>query len=399
MAWRLVAACAAGYLAGSLSPAYWLGRLTRRIDVRERGYRNAGTRNVYHLLGLGPAALTAVIDLGKGVAVVLLARRLLGLASPWAELAGAAAVLGHIFPFYLGFRGGKGLATAVGLYLFLVGQAMARGEFFYGTFLAVLASAGLLFAASRNGDLTGLGAFGFLSVVTPLESGLGAPGIVPWLLALFLFAMSVWNCLRNRVFVFRTQKEQKWWRVIVRPLALLFIPIDLLFRRPPLLYLLGVLCLLFAGMDLARLLSRRQPAPLRLLFKRSEQKRFSSMTSFLVAIFLVFLVFPGSLPYFCLGFITLGDMFGKVVGLRFGRRLLLGGRTLEGTLAFAAGSFMCAWVLHLALPAPPLPLYAVVAGPLFAAGVELFSGRLDDNFTVGVVSGAFLYALRFFLKA
>jgi acyl-phosphate glycerol 3-phosphate acyltransferase len=396
-AWRAVAAILVGYLAGSISPAYWLGRLVKGIDVRVHGSRNAGARNVYHLLGPWAAAVTAAIDLGKGVAAVLIARRLLGLPAPWGELAGVAAVLGHIFPFYLRFRGGRGLATAVGLYLYLCALAMESGEFFYGTLLAVLATAALLFAASRSGDLTGLVAFGFLGIVTPLELGLTAAGLLPWALALFLFVSSIGNCLRHQVFQFRTQKELKWWRIIARPFALLFIPIDLLFHRTPLLFLLGVLALIFAGLDLVRLFTRHQLVQ---LFKKSEVKRFSSMTSFLVAIFIIFLAFPARVPYLGLAFITLGDLFSKIVGIRFGRHELQKGRTLEGTLAFTAGSFLAAWVLFVVFRggAVPIPLYAVLSGPVFAALVELFSGRLDDNFTVGVISSGFLSALRYFLR-
>jgi dolichol kinase len=202
------------------------------------------------------------------------------------------------------------------------------------------------------------------------------------------------------VFEFPGGRELKWWRIIARPFALLFVPIDRLFGRTPLLLLLGGLALIFAGMDLVRLFSRVQ---MRRLFKRSEGRRFSSMTCFLVAIFLVFLVFPDHLPYLGLGFITIGDLFSKIVGIRFGRHRLLGARTLEGTLAFAAGGFAAAWLLRLALRlAPGIPqvqLYAVLAGPVFAALVELFSGPLDDNFTVGIISSGFLYSLRCFLGA
>jgi dolichol kinase len=196
----------------------------------------------------------------------------------------------------------------------------------------------------------------------------------------------------------------KWWRVIARPFALLFVPIDLWLGRTPLLFLLGGLALLFSALDLVRLFSRLQ---MRQLFKKSENRRFSSMTAFLVAIFLIFLAFPDHLPYLGLGFITIGDLFSKIVGIRFGRKALLRGRTLEGSLAFAAGGFAAAWLLRLALtsmafqaPAvPPVPLYAVLAGPVFAALVELFSGKLDDNFTVGIVSTGFLFSLRYFLGA
>jgi dolichol kinase len=265
-----------------------------------------------------------------------------------------------------------------------------------GTLLAGLALAGLLFAASRRVALAGLVAFAFLAAAFPLELGPTVPGLVLAGAALSACGLCLWLCLQTGVFRFPAGKELKWWRIIARPFALLFVPIDRIFGRTPLLFLLGVLALVFSALDLVRLFSRVQ---MRRLFKRSEGKRFSSMTGFLVAIFLIFLVFPDHVPYLGLGFITIGDLFGKIVGIRFGRRELLRGRSLEGTLAFAAGGFAAAWLLRLALRGvtPAVPLYAVLAGPVFAALVELFSGPLDDNFTVGIVSSGFLYSLRYFL--
>jgi len=265
-----------------------------------------------------------------------------------------------------------------------------------GTLLAGLALAGLLAAASRRAELSGLVACAFLAAALPLELGATLPGLAVGSAALAAAGLCLGLCLRRGVFAFPAGREMKWWRIIARPFALLFVPIDLLFGRTPLLFLLGGLALVFSALDLVRLASGVR---LRRLFKRAEEKRFSSMTSFLVAIFLIFLVFPDHVPYLGLGFITLGDLFGKIVGVRFGRVRLLRGRTLEGTLACAAGGFFAAWLLRLALRgcAPAVPLYAALAGPPFAALVELFSGRLDDNFTVGVVSSGFLYSLRYFL--
>jgi glycerol-3-phosphate acyltransferase PlsY len=276
--------------------------------------------------------------------------------------------------------------------------------------LAGLAVAGLLAAGSRRAELAGLGGFAFLAAALPLELG---PGLAGWLaggLSLAAAGLSLWLCLRGGVFRFPAGREQRWWRVLARPFALLFVPIDRLFGRTALLFLLGALALAFSALDLLRLFSSLQ---MRRLFKASERKRFSSMTAFLVAIFLVFLVFPDQLPYLGLGFITLGDLFGKAVGIRFGRVALLRGRTLEGSLAFTAGGLAAAWLLRLALrgavpPVPAatelpaaaqLPLYTVLVGPPVAALVELFSGPLDDNFTVGLISTAFLYSLRYFLRA
>ena len=116
----------------------------------------------------------------------------------------------------------------------------------------------------------------------------------------------------------------------------------------------------------------------------------------IVAVFIVFLVFPGIIPFLGLAYITIGDMFSKIIGIKFGRHRLLRDRTLEGSLGFLAGSFMAGWVICSLLP---VPIYAVIAGPLFASGVELFSMDLNDNFTVGIVTSGFLFSLHYFLGA
>lgn len=102
-----------GYLLGSIPWPYLVARLVKGIDIREVGTRNMGAMNVYR--EVGPAAGIAVIlgDLGKGAAAVLLARRSRAPAIAWG-LAGVAAVVGHAWPPWLGFRGGIGAATGAG---------------------------------------------------------------------------------------------------------------------------------------------------------------------------------------------------------------------------------------------------------------------------------------------
>jgi glycerol-3-phosphate acyltransferase PlsY len=382
-----------GYLLGSISPAYFLGKALKGIDVRNEGFRNAGARNVYHLLGVIPASATALIDLGKGVAAILIAERLLNLSEIWLFVPAWAAVLGHIFPFYLRFRGGKGMAVASGIILLLCAQAMRDGLFTPSQLIVVLAVAALVFVASHSGDLTALVAFLFLSIVSFLELGFSARGLLMVSLSLYCFALAIRGTVIQRVFVLDTEIEMKWWRVIARPFALLLIPIDLLFGRTVLLMIMGGVGIILVGTDIFRMLSRHQ---LQQLFKKKEIKRFSSMTSFVVAVFIIFLVFPGIIPYLGLAYITIGDMFSKIIGIKFGRHRLLRDRTLEGSLGFLGGSFMAGWVIYTLLP---VPVYAALAGPVFATAVELFSMDLDDNFTVGIVTSVFLFALHFFLSA
>lgn len=109
---NLIAVLAA-YLLGSLSFSYLIVRTLSGVDIRTVGSGNAGATNVLRVSGKLPGAVALLLDTGKGVAAVLLARSLSAGALVVA-LVGLAAVLGHMYPIFFGFRGGKGVATAAG---------------------------------------------------------------------------------------------------------------------------------------------------------------------------------------------------------------------------------------------------------------------------------------------
>ncbi|MFQ5669819.1 MAG: glycerol-3-phosphate 1-O-acyltransferase PlsY [Acidobacteriota bacterium] len=104
----------AAYLLGSIPFGYLLGRW-RGIDVRRRGSRNIGATNVMRHTGWALGFLTFALDAGKGAAAPVLAQGL-GLAPGWAAAAGVCAVVGHCFSIFMGFAGGKGVATLVGAF-------------------------------------------------------------------------------------------------------------------------------------------------------------------------------------------------------------------------------------------------------------------------------------------
>jgi len=109
---------AGAYLLGSISFATLLVRLATGKDIRTEGSGNAGATNVLRSHGRGLGLAVALLDAGKGAAAGALVRWLT--ADPiYGAAAAAAAVLGHVFPVFYGFRGGKGVATAVGAFLVL----------------------------------------------------------------------------------------------------------------------------------------------------------------------------------------------------------------------------------------------------------------------------------------
>lgn len=118
MNWTAALLVIAGYLLGSLSFALLLVRWRTGADIRTEGSGNAGATNVLRAHGQALGIAVALLDVAKGAAAVLLVR--LVTADPrYAAAAGFAAILGHVFPLYSGFRGGKGVATAVGAFLVL----------------------------------------------------------------------------------------------------------------------------------------------------------------------------------------------------------------------------------------------------------------------------------------
>lgn len=117
------AAIICGYLLGSIPSGYIAARLKKGIDIRNVGTRVMGALNVYYEVGHAAGVLVLLADIGKGVGAVLLARWL-GVDLIFQLLAGLAAVLGHIFPVFLTFRGGRGGATSIGVLLILLPKAI-----------------------------------------------------------------------------------------------------------------------------------------------------------------------------------------------------------------------------------------------------------------------------------
>ncbi|MBS3899010.1 MAG: glycerol-3-phosphate 1-O-acyltransferase PlsY [Dethiobacter sp.] len=120
---NIIVALFASYLIGSLSFGYMAGKLLRGIDIRQYGSGNTGSTNIQRTLGTVPAIIVLLLDVGKGLAAVLLARALTD--APGVEmLAGVLSVLGHNWPLFHRFKGGRGVATSIGVLIGLAWQVL-----------------------------------------------------------------------------------------------------------------------------------------------------------------------------------------------------------------------------------------------------------------------------------
>jgi glycerol-3-phosphate acyltransferase PlsY len=159
----------AGYLAGSIPFGYVLGRLVLGVDVRQVGSGNIGATNVARAGGRKLGIVVVLLDALKAIVPILVARRVLsdialagghglapgggppGLVEIWVVSVAVAAFVGHLFPIWLGFKGGKGVATALGIFLVLAPWAAGAGA-------AVYAGAYGLTRISSVGSLLGTAA-------------------------------------------------------------------------------------------------------------------------------------------------------------------------------------------------------------------------------------------------
>ena len=165
----LILALVLGYLPGSIPFGLLLTRAAGLGDIRSIGSGSIGTTNVLRTGNKALAAATLVLDAGKGVAAVLIARQLWG--EDAAMMAGIGAFIGHVFPVWLGFKGGKGVATYIGV---LLGLNWIVGLIFCATWLVIA-------FAQRYSSLAGLTAAATAPIFAYVVSGLplaGAAGVL-----------------------------------------------------------------------------------------------------------------------------------------------------------------------------------------------------------------------------
>lgn len=103
------------YIIGSISFSFLIAKKLKGLDIRQHGSKNAGATNTLRVLGRGPAAIVLVLDALKGSIAVLIAMQLTAGEPKWMMAAGLLAIIGHNWSIFLKFKGGKGIATTIGV--------------------------------------------------------------------------------------------------------------------------------------------------------------------------------------------------------------------------------------------------------------------------------------------
>ncbi len=309
------------YLLGSISPGYFFGRLND-IDIRKFGNKNTGATNVYSLISHKAGVITAVIDILKGSLAFLISKYFLVIPEA-ALLISFFAVLGHNYPFYLKFKGGRGTATSWGIVL--------TSLFFTQSLLAFLA---------------------VLYVIV------------------FSFAVST------------KLKFNKPWRKITRAAALIFPLWYFFFGQNQAFIIIFATLILFLLLDIVRLSSEKLNAKvfkkLKKFMKQKEKKLLSTTTLFLLSSTLIIALFPLQIAVVSILFFLIGDTMAEVFG-RVYKKWKVGKKSLEGSIFGFSSNFL----IGIFLIAPlQVTLFFIIKAALFSAVIELASQKIDDNLTM-----------------
>lgn len=152
------------YLLGATPTSYWVGRAFHGVDLREHGSGNLGATNVFRVLGWQSAIPVVVVDIAKGWVPVVVFADLAGVGFRWALAYGTAAIVGHMFSLWVGFKGGKGMATSAGAFLGLAPWAVLGGLVVW---LALTLPTGYV----SLGSIAAAFALPFLIAFTPHQGG------------------------------------------------------------------------------------------------------------------------------------------------------------------------------------------------------------------------------------
>ena len=380
-----------GYLLGSVNPGYIFGKL-KGIDIRELGTKNAGTSNTYRVLGIGYAIPTAIYDTLKGVSIVLITLSL-GIDPFYAHLSGIMAIIGHIFPFYLRFKGGQGVAAATGLLLYYLCLYFTINPWFFLLLPYLLLIVAIFYYIARIGNLLGVMVLPVLAYAVWITYPFNIENIFFTIILAQIVAIGIYNIIDRKLFRIEDEDFQtRYWRVITRPFAFLFIIFFIILGQFTTLMIIGIVACVFIILDILRIFHKKSDALMteraKRVYREEERKTFSSMTTFLVALFISVLLFEKNIAIASSVFLIFGDSFGKIFGLAFGKKWIIKHKkSLEGTLAYIGAMLIFGYILYTSLD---LSLWILIIGCLTAPLVELLSMGVNDNLTVPIISGAIM---------
>ncbi|MFX1275430.1 MAG: glycerol-3-phosphate acyltransferase [Promethearchaeota archaeon] len=341
-----------GYILGSILPAYIIGRM-KGIDIRTVGTKNAGTSNVYHVLGVKYAVMTGFYDFFKGLLAIWIAY-LLQANLMIMQIAGYAAIIGHIFPFYIKFKGGQGLATSMALLITYIINFALYDLIILVFMLYVLVILITFRQACKVSNLLAILIYPLIGYAIwyyypyyPANQFI----IFTWIILGYIIVMAFYNINQFNEIKIKDELKKVWWKLFLNPS--LIILLILYFYLPLLtLIILGSSSIIILLIDFNKYLNKNnEGAILRKIIpylKESNERKHLEIALILLSIFLTMIIFNFiniRIVIAGIAFTLISIPISKFFEVTFGKRKLFL-KTLEGFMGFIISILIVSFFLY-----------------------------------------------------
>ncbi len=384
---KSVAAIIIAYVLGSILPAYFIAK-AKGFDIRKRGSGNPGIGNAAGTMGYGIAIVVAMYDIFKSPLAIAIANYI-GAPLYISLLSGFVTIIGHIAPFYLKFKGGRGGAASVGIIGYSIVMLLLQDWHFAYFLVPIVIMMGIVFSL-RNRVTEYLNAMSLILSPLLLIAIILFYGLNPYSITLsaaicYIAGERINKLLKNKLKEISVEQKALLKRKWLRPFAIVF-PLGVLFFKRYTLIVLGMVLSFFVIFEILRFATKFKKFPLR--YKKEERTRISSMTMFLFAVFLTLFFFPQNIASLAVMFVIFGDLLAWCIGFGIGGKGFLG-KTWIGM----AACFITCFTLSTIYYKLGLVTYTVgVAGSIIATLIEI-APIGEDNFVIPVASAVIMTIL------
>jgi glycerol-3-phosphate acyltransferase PlsY len=384
------------YLIGSFLPGYFIAK-AKGIDIFKKGYKLPGASNVKKVLGTKYAIITGAYDFLKPIIlflILILIDKYINLNDWFIFFLPFLVIIGHMFPFYLKFKGGHGLASCFGFMFFLYFYLLFKNLLNFYLFLLFLALSLVLFFILKRNFSTQVGCLGAIYlflILTLIEFRKEVPYFVLFILQIFMIFNVTFFDFLEKTKKKKIKRDKTIWRKFLRPLASIF-PLGYFFFPLPTLILALFLLFCFLIMEALKYLRKKFT---KYVYREKEKRRISSFVYFFIAVVICLYFFNKIFSTFSLFILILSDLFAFALGTIYGKKKI-GEKSIFGSIVFFLSSFLIALAYYKFLN---FNLLYSVPTILIATIMEILPIKIDDNLAIPISICIFLTIMQKILQA
>jgi len=381
------------YLIGCFLPGYFIAKI-KGINILKKGYKLPGTSNVKKVLGIKYAIITFLYDFIKPSLIFLVALIInsafnLNLNQWFIFALPFVTILGHMFPFYLKFKGGHGIASSFGFLLLLFSFLIYKRELSLIAFLIALTIFIIVFIFVKKKTTTELGLISGTYLLLLFSLIFFKP-----LIAFIILLLHLLFILGNLIYFNFIEKVQKKeikkeytehsWRKWLRPLASIF-PIGFLFFQKPILALALIVFTFFIVIEILKYAKIRKIE--KVFYRKKEKHKLSSFTYFFLGLIITLAIFEKYIATLSLFILIFSDLASFSIGVMYGKRKIINSKSVIGTLAFFASSLAIALAYYKFFN---FSLILGISASIIASLLEILSIKINDNLLIPIGTSFFV---------